>query len=62
MNVTICEKHSGKIVGTYPVRSVKPNYVLSEQECIELAWGCVVEDQDVGADKRNEYEFILSDE
>lgn len=60
MKVTILKRGSANII--WASQFYGALYVMDKQKCVEEAWKHAVEDGDVESDKRDEYEFIVSDD
>lgn len=61
MIVTIFEKERGKIIARYPVDVKGMNYIPLEDEYIDRAWQCAIEDGAVDSDSRENYSFKISE-
>lgn len=57
VDVEIIEKKTGKIAATISVNLSRQNYAARDQDYIEDAWQCAVEDEAVSPNQRADYRF-----
>lgn len=59
MNVVIIETATQKVIATVPMTLSGQNYVPTDEEYINEAWRCAVEDHLVKATSRDAYRFEI---
>lgn len=58
MRVQIRDKKTGKIITDIPVIFQGMNYAPTQEQYLEEAWRCAVEDKSVVPDRKSDYEFV----
>ena len=59
MNVLIIATKSGKVVASIPVVLQGMNYQPTEQQYVDTAWKCAVDDETVDPKCKSDYTFQL---